>query len=85
MGGQKLIIPWSALKRSNITLKLQTGNPYQFLEVIPVDVTVRGSKRNTSRQPLHVENELSTLFISKICLQELGIISDSFPLPEKVQ
>ena len=66
-------------------LKTADRKPLPVLEVIPVDVTVRGSKRNTSRQPLQVEKELSTLFISKICLQELGIISDSFPLPEKMQ
>ena len=46
---------------------------------------MRGSIRNTTRQLLHIASELSSLLISKTCLQELGIISDNFPLPEKVQ
>ena len=47
-----------------------------------MDITVRDSINNTARQLLHIVSELSALFISKPCLQELGIISDSFPLPE---
>ena len=45
-----------------------------------MDITVRDSINNTARQLLHIVSELSALFISKQCLQELGIISDSFPL-----
>ena len=48
-----------------------------------MDITVRGEIRNTTRTLLHIASELSSLFISTTCLQELGIISDSFPLPEK--
>ena len=47
-----------------------------------MDVTVRGSIKNTAKQILHIVSELSALFISKSCLQDLRIISHSFPLPE---
>ena len=54
--------------------------PFEYMFNIGHIVT----KRCSSRQLLHMARELSSLFISKMCLQELGIISDSFPLPKKL-
>jgi hypothetical protein len=33
-------------------------------------------------QILHIITELSTLFISKICINDINILSKSFPLPQ---
>ena len=77
---RKLKIHQGALINSDITLYSADRRPLTILGAIPVDVTVRGSISNTTRQLLHIVSELSALFISKTCLQELRIISDSFPL-----
>ena len=77
-------MPGSELIKSDITLYCSDRRLHTVIGAIPVDITVRGSKGNTSRQLLHIVSELSTLSISKVCLQELGIISESFPLHEKV-
>ena len=81
---RKLKIPRSVLINSNITLYSADRRPLTVLGAIPVDITVRGNMNNTTRQLLHIVSELSALFISKTCLQELRIISDSFPLPEQL-
>ena len=81
---RKLKIPRSALIASDITLYAADRRPLTVLGAIPVDITVRGGMNNTARQLLHIVSELSALFISKSCLQELHIISDSFPLPEQL-
>ena len=81
---RKLKIPRSALIGSDITLYAADRRPLTVLGAIPVDITVRGNMNNTARQLLHIVSELSALFISKSCLQELRIISDSFPLPEQL-
>ena len=71
---RKLKIPQGALIKSSINLYCADRRPLTVLGAIPVDVTVRGSLTNTTRQLLHIVSELSALFISKTCLQELNII-----------
>ena len=83
---RKLKMPGNELIKSDITLYCSDRRLHKVIGAIPVDITVRGSKGNTSRQLLNIVSELSTWSISnsKVCLQELGIISESFPLHEKV-
>ena len=80
---RKLKILQSALISSGIDLYTDDRKPLTIHGAIPVDVTVRGGIGNTTRELLHIVSELSALFISKSCLQELHIISDNFPLPVK--
>ena len=55
---RKLRMPRSALIKSTVTLLTSDGTPLKVLGVVPVDITVRGSIRNTSRQLLHITSEL---------------------------
>jgi hypothetical protein len=57
--------------------------PQSVLGAIPVVIAVTGSESNTITQFLHILSELSSLFISKTCLKELNILSESIPLPHK--
>ena len=44
-----------------------------------------GSESNTVTQFLHNVSELSALFISKTCLKDLNIPSNSTPIPENTR
>ena len=76
----KLGIPRKFLLRSNITLKTADGKKMTVCGAAPVDVMIPGTNKS-SKQLLHFVQELSGLFISKLCLQDLGSISSTFPMP----
>ena len=78
----KLKIPRSCLVKSNITLRTADGKKMTVLGAIPVTVTISSTCRS-SKQILHIVNELTGLFLSKLCLSDLGSISDTFPLPNE--
>ena len=64
---RKLKMPGNELIKSDITLYCSDRRLHTIIGAIPVDITDRGSKGNTSRQLLHIVSELSTLSISKVC------------------
>jgi hypothetical protein len=72
----------AVLIRSDITLKTDDSMPLHMLGAIPLVFTMVGRKTNTVTQLLHIVLELSVLFISKNCLKNLNILSNSFPFPE---
>ena len=76
----KLKIPRSCLVKSNITLRTADGKKMTVLVAIPVTVTIPGTRRS-SKQILHIVNELTGLFLSKLCLSDLGSISDTLETP----
>ena len=49
-----------------------------MLRAIPVVDTVTGSEINIVTEFLHIIAELSSLFLSKNCLKDINIISESF-------
>ena len=59
------------------------GRKLTVLGSLPVNITVRDGPHHDSKQLLHIVEELNTLFIGRGCLQDLGIISSSFPLPQE--
>jgi hypothetical protein len=64
-------------------LRAADRRPLTVLGAIPVVITVSGIESNTITQFLHIVSELSALFISKTCLKELNIFSESLPIPHK--
>jgi hypothetical protein len=67
----------AVLIRSDITLKTDDSMPLHMLGAIPLVFTMVGRKTNTVTQLLHIVLELSVLFISKNCLKNLNILSNS--------
>lgn len=79
---RKLRILASALMQPDITLRTADRTQLTILGTIPFTVKVVGSKSNSTTFFLHIASELSRLFLSKLCLRELNIISKRFSLPQ---
>ena len=78
----KLKVPRNSMLKSDITLRTADGKKLTVLGAIPINVTVPGTDK-MSKQILNIVQELTDLFISKLCLADLGSISKDFPLPEE--
>ena len=78
---RKLGIRVKDLLKSNITLKVADGRELTVKGAIPVIISTRSNPRVTSKQMLHVAEELKSVFLSKNCLKDLNVISPSFPFP----
>jgi hypothetical protein len=48
---------------------------------VPVDIYMEGRPDNDTKHMQHIVKELGELYISKECMQDLGILPTSFPLP----
>ena len=80
---KKFDVKTSQLLRPNITLRVADGKKLTILGSLPVNIRVRDGPCNGSKQLLHIVEEFSTLFVGRACLQDLGIIGSSFPLPQE--
>ena len=78
---KKLGVKRQELLKSNISLKVADGRKLTVLGAIPVTLQTRGDSEDPSKHMLHVTQELKSVFLSKNCLKDLGIISPSFPFP----
>ena len=76
-----LNFPVVNLLQSDVTLKVADGRELTVMGAVPVDVSIRNMPGHTSKQLLHIVSELKTLFVSKSCLMDLGVISPNFPMP----
>ena len=79
---KKLGIKQKDLIKSDIFLRVADGRRLTVIGAIPVTVSIRGHE---TKQILHVATELKSLFLSKRCLSELGVISPTFPFPPEEQ
>ena len=79
----KLRIPRSCLMSSSVTLRTADGKKLTVMGALPVEVSVPGTTKS-SKQVLHIVKELTGLFLSKLCLSDLGSISSNFPLPDGI-
>ena len=71
----------SDLIKSNVTLKVADGRQLTILGAVPVNVSIMNRSDHTSKQLLHIVSELKSVFVSKCCLMDLGVISPDFPMP----
>ena len=78
---KKLNLKTSQLLKSNVSLRVADGRKLTVLGAVPLDISVKNYPKNRAKHLLHIVSELKSLFISKACLTDLGIISPSFPLP----
>ena len=66
---------------SSVTLRTADGKKLTVIGALPVEVSVPGTGK-LSKQILHIVKELTGLFLSKLCLSDLGSISPNFPYPD---
>ena len=68
---------------SSVTLRTADGRKLTVIGALPVEVSVPGTGK-LSKQILHIVKELTGLFLSKLCLSDLGSISPNFPYPDGI-
>ena len=80
---RRLKLPRSALVKTTVSMKVADGKAVMVVGGFPVIVERADDETCQVTQFLHVVEELSHLYLSKSCLKALGVISKSFPFPEK--
>ena len=69
------------LIKTETIIRVANGVPLDVLGFVPVSVQVVGLPNKRSIQPLYITRQLKTLFLSRLCLLDLGCLPKSWPYP----